>query len=208
VPNFILAFIPAEINPNTLNTMTAFAVSVLPHKMTTGSPFATTRPHVDRRSSLRCILTSRTSLIHGRAHRRRGALRHGRRKEEYPDWASHHLVIARSCIYTDTKFLCSSLGIFVGFASFFIMEKTLRVLGGGEEGGHSHSHSHSASNGDASTGHASGVSSNNTDGLKSRKSQKDGEDAASEEVKLSGGGAQPSKLSAYLNLFGDFVHNM
>lgn len=27
VPNFILAFIPAEINANTLNTMTAFAVS-------------------------------------------------------------------------------------------------------------------------------------------------------------------------------------
>lgn len=27
VPNLILAFIPAEINPNTLNTMTAFAVS-------------------------------------------------------------------------------------------------------------------------------------------------------------------------------------
>ena len=29
VPNFILAFIPAEINPNTLNTMTAFAVCAL-----------------------------------------------------------------------------------------------------------------------------------------------------------------------------------
>jgi hypothetical protein len=28
VPNFILAFIPAEINPNTLNTMTAFAVCI------------------------------------------------------------------------------------------------------------------------------------------------------------------------------------
>jgi len=28
VPNFILAFIPAQINANTLNTMTAFAVSV------------------------------------------------------------------------------------------------------------------------------------------------------------------------------------
>ena len=26
VPNFILAFIPAKINPDTLNTMTAFAV--------------------------------------------------------------------------------------------------------------------------------------------------------------------------------------
>lgn len=29
VPNFILAFIPAEIHPDTLNTMTAFAVSIL-----------------------------------------------------------------------------------------------------------------------------------------------------------------------------------
>ena len=29
VPNFILAFIPAQINPNTLNTMTAFAVRTL-----------------------------------------------------------------------------------------------------------------------------------------------------------------------------------
>ena len=38
-----------------------------------------------------------------------------------------------------------SLGIFVGFAAFFVMEKTLRVLGGGEEDGHSHSHSHSHS---------------------------------------------------------------
>jgi hypothetical protein len=28
VPNFILAFIPAQINRNTLNTMTAFAVRV------------------------------------------------------------------------------------------------------------------------------------------------------------------------------------
>lgn len=29
VPNFILAFIPAEISPNTLNTMTAFATGGL-----------------------------------------------------------------------------------------------------------------------------------------------------------------------------------
>jgi hypothetical protein len=28
VPNIILAFIPAEIHPDTLNTMTAFAVSI------------------------------------------------------------------------------------------------------------------------------------------------------------------------------------
>lgn len=31
VPNFILAFIPAQINPNTLNTMTAFAVRTQPY---------------------------------------------------------------------------------------------------------------------------------------------------------------------------------
>ena len=42
------------------------------------------------------------------------------------------------------------MGIFVGFAAFFIMEKTMRVLGAEDEGashGHSHSHSHSHSQG-------------------------------------------------------------
>jgi len=37
------------------------------------------------------------------------------------------------------------LAIFVGFASFFVMEKMPRVLGGEE--GHSHSHGHSHSGG-------------------------------------------------------------
>lgn len=98
-----------------------------------------------------------------------------------------------------------SLGIFIGFASFFIMEKTLRVLGGGEEGdSHGHSHSHAPS----AEGHSSGVSvARSADGLKSRKSEKD-ETEGSDDHAHEKAVAQPSKLSAYLNLFGDFVHNM
>jgi len=89
------------------------------------------------------------------------------------------------------------------------MEKTLRVLGGGEEGedsAHSHSHSHTPA---AST--ASGVNlSPPQNGLRKRNSDPDN----STESKLSSinqalpSASGPSKLSAYLNLFGDFVHNM
>jgi zinc transporter 7 len=98
-----------------------------------------------------------------------------------------------------------SLGIFVGFAAFFMMEKTLRVLGGGEEGGHSHSHSHAP---ESASGHATGVSGNADAGLRQRSGalsdEKVDAPATVEEPTTKG----PSKLSAYLNLFGDFVHNM
>ena len=72
------------------------------------------------------------------------------------------------------------LGIFVGFASFFIMEKTLRVLGGDEDGaaGHSHSHSHSHTNGAAepANGHSTGVSASaSAEGLKVRANGKAGD---------------------------------
>ena len=96
-----------------------------------------------------------------------------------------------------------SLGIFVGFASFFMMEKTLRVLGS-EGGGHSHSHSHSV---EGSTSHSSGIELSPGDGgLKARKGKKEHEEEQEQEERSSQNG--PSKLSAYLNLFGDFVHNM
>ena len=102
------------------------------------------------------------------------------------------------------------LGIFVGFGAFFVMEKSLRVLSGGEEG---HSHSHAHSHGDAHAhGASSAVASNGTtDGLRARgntngaakKEEHEHEHEHEEEA-----GKSPSKLSAYLNLFGDFVHNM
>ncbi len=88
------------------------------------------------------------------------------------------------------------------------MEKTLRVLGGEAEG-HSHSHSHSPVT--SNEANASGVSvSPAANGLKSRKQGKQDSDGSShpEDEVEQNSGAQSSKLSAYLNLFGDFVHNM
>lgn len=99
------------------------------------------------------------------------------------------------------------LGIFTGFAAFFIMEKTLRVLGGGEDEGHGHSHSHSPAI--ESSGTASGVSSTvSGDGLRSRATEKVEASDAVEATPQSTSASGPSKMSAYLNLFGDFVHNM
>lgn len=93
------------------------------------------------------------------------------------------------------------------------MEKTLRVLGGDEEGGaHSHSHSHSHSPARDDTGNASGVHvSPSSDGLKNRKAEGKAstiDSTSAEDQVHENAGPQPSKLSAYLNLFGDFVHNM
>ena len=85
------------------------------------------------------------------------------------------------------------------------MEKTLRVMGDdGSPSGHSHSHSHSHIEPVISC--ASGVDpSIAQNGLRSRNSGKLEDDKPTEPVHATSG---PSKLSAYLNLFGDFVHNM
>jgi len=91
------------------------------------------------------------------------------------------------------------------------MEKSLRVLGGDEgTDGHSHGHSHSHSHVDTPAGAvASGVSATPSgDGLRSRGGEKEAGKAQSEVVDLAQSGTGPSKLSAYLNLFGDFVHNI
>jgi solute carrier family 39 (zinc transporter), member 7 len=105
-----------------------------------------------------------------------------------------------------TSVVYCRLGIFVGFASFFFMEKTLRVLSGDEEGGHSHSHSHSHQPPvQASATQVSGVEKSAQSGLKNRKEKKESNDEHNEVAAQQSG---PSKLSAYLNLFGDFVHNM
>ncbi|KAI0787837.1 ZIP-like iron-zinc transporter [Fomes fomentarius] len=168
VPNFILAFIPAQINPNTLNTMTAFATGGLLSDV----------------------------FLHLVPHSFMG---------EHQDGGVHFVMVE------EKRNILIGLGIFVGFASFFIMEKTLRVLGGGEdEHGHSHSHSQPHSNGSAehSNGHSTAVSVSSANGLKSRGTEKS-------DVRESNGNGvaqdvpkQASKLSAYLNLFGDFVHNI
>ncbi|KAF8903633.1 ZIP zinc transporter-domain-containing protein [Mucidula mucida] len=158
VPNFILAFIPAEINGNTLNTMTAFATGGLLSDV----------------------------FLHLVPHSFMG---------EHQDPGVHFVMVE------EKRNILIGLGIFCGFAAFFFMEKTLRVLGGGEEDGHSHSHSH-----DAPIAQSSGASvPASTDGLRARTKSESKTEHVIEAPSHSSG---PSKLSAYLNLFGDFVHNI
>lgn len=94
------------------------------------------------------------------------------------------------------------------------MEKTLRVLGGDEdEHGHTHSHSHVEPS-ITPSGHTSAAISNATPagGLRSRSSAKASSESTDSDVTVVEENTKsehsPSKLSAYLNLFGDFVHNM
>ena len=89
------------------------------------------------------------------------------------------------------------------------MEKTLRVLGASEES-RNHPHSHSHSHPEPSAAKASGVEYlQSQDGVRKRSSDSDTplehESPSTPQASPMGG---PSKLSAYLNLFGDFVHNM
>ena len=85
------------------------------------------------------------------------------------------------------------------------MEKTLRVLGNEDSpAGHGHSHSHPCSEPEVSR--VSGVDhSTAQNGIRSRNPSKLEDDGAVKPANTTSG---PSKLSAYLNLFGDFVHNM
>ncbi|RDB25913.1 Zinc transporter SLC39A7 [Hypsizygus marmoreus] len=162
VPNFILAFIPAEIHGDTLNTMTAFATGGLLSDV----------------------------FLHLIPHSFMG---------EHQDSGVHFVMVE------EKRNILIGLGIFIGFATFFFMEKTLRVLGGGDEpSGHSHSHSHSV---EPTTAHASGVDDSALqNGLRARTSEKlESTNGPTEPASVSTG---PSKLSAYLNLFGDFVHNI
>lgn len=91
------------------------------------------------------------------------------------------------------------------------MEKTLRVLGGEEgESGHAHGHSH-AHGPELANVHTTGVAAPlSASGLRPRAGAKpeDASVATSAPHEPKESPAKPSKLSAYLNLFGDFVHNM
>ncbi|KAG1808376.1 ZIP zinc transporter-domain-containing protein [Suillus subaureus] len=169
VPNFILAFIPAEIHPDTLNTMTAFATGGLLSDV----------------------------FLHLVPHAFMG---------EHQDPGAHFVMVE------EKRNILIGLGIFVGFATFFVMEKSLRVLGGDEGHDHSHDHSHTHSKAtaiSADSAQASGASTSlSPDGLRSRGSGKQNEVDREEHIEQAHAATAPSKLSAYLNLFGDFVHNI
>ncbi|KAF8545400.1 ZIP zinc transporter-domain-containing protein [Trichophaea hybrida] len=92
------------------------------------------------------------------------------------------------------------LFIFIGFATFVAMDKTLRIMtGGAGEHGHSDSHSPSEAKG-------TGAETSDTSGLKKRR--KNGgvkKDEVEEEKKAP---SQSVKLSSVLNLISDFTHNI
>ncbi|EJD47214.1 Zinc/iron permease [Auricularia subglabra TFB-10046 SS5] len=159
VPNLILAFIPAHIAPDTLNTMTAFATGGLLSDV----------------------------FLHLVPHSFTG---------ETPDAG------ARFILVEEKRNILIGLATFGGFAAFFVMEKTLRVLGAE---GHSHDHAHEHEHEPAATSTAvNGAPS--ADGLRQRKKGDEQKHEHAHERPHATKG--PSKLSAYLNLFGDFVHNI
>jgi zinc transporter 7 len=119
----------------------------------------------------------------------------------------------RFVMVEDKRNILVGLGIFLGFATFFFMEKTLRVLSGGDDESPAHSHSHSHSAPAASTATATSVNMSSLQNGLRKRSSADPDNSTepksstiNQAVPASAGG--PSKLSAYLNLFGDFVHNI
>ncbi|WWD18167.1 hypothetical protein CI109_102616 [Kwoniella shandongensis] len=179
IPNFILLAVPATLDPTSLNTMIAFATGGL-----LGDVFLHLVPH----------------SFFGEGHDESGI---------------------RSVVVEEKRNIVIGGAIFLGFAAFFVLDKTMRVLnssaddsdshGHGHSHGHSHSHSHAPS-----TGQSTSVtdSTSSTNELRSRKSPSDvtsiTPQAPSDEKHLdSPPRPNPSlKLSAYLNLFGDFTHNI
>ena len=105
------------------------------------------------------------------------------------------------------------LFIFVGFVTFVAMDKTMRILGGGD--GHSHSHSHHTHEPSEDTSASSSTDAGNKLGdVKNRKGKKSSSSSSSSSNKTKDAIAkkpEPSnsiKLSSYLNLIADFSHNI
>lgn len=95
------------------------------------------------------------------------------------------------------------LFIFVGFISFFVIDKGLRILqhekGAESQHGHGHSHTHAAS--------STGVEKEELSDSQLRNRKKTDGDSQNDEPVI----ANPNssvKASAYLNLISDFTHNI
>ncbi|CAO3612093.1 unnamed protein product [Cunninghamella echinulata] len=106
------------------------------------------------------------------------------------------------------------LGIFGGFFFFFVMDKMMRVLngGGGHDHGHSHSHSHHHKEEDnKKESNKDSQQQVEHEGLRQRKGTKEQDNEKEEDKEEKEKSHQQDssiKLSAYLNLFADFTHNM
>ena len=111
------------------------------------------------------------------------------------------------------KNILLGIAIMVGFVSFVVLDKAIRIASGGDEGhGHSHGHSHGHAHGKiegadkaAASAKASGSDSGaQTDGLRQRNSEKAGTKSVVPVEQESG----PSSNRGYLNIIADFTHNI
>ncbi|CAG8547298.1 10326_t:CDS:1 [Racocetra fulgida] len=100
------------------------------------------------------------------------------------------------------------LAIFVGFTTFFVIDKLMRVANGGE-GGHSHNHKediHNDNHDHKDSGSSTSFNSSNNDStLRQRKSTIEKE--ITDEEPETRTPSNSIKLSAYLNLIADATHN-
>ncbi|KAG8967781.1 hypothetical protein FRC03_009330 [Tulasnella sp. 419] len=167
IPNILLAFMPAEVKPDTLNIMTSFAAGGL-----LSDVFVHLIPH---------------SFLGGEGHQG-----------------------VQFIMVEERRNVLIGLAIFLGFAFFFATEKISRILGVGDDHSHSHSHSHTHSSTAfvESTASSSAVAGPKKDGLKARKSEKKIDLDSTSSPGTEQAPAGPSKLSGYLNLLGDFMHNV
>ncbi|OZJ02906.1 hypothetical protein BZG36_04938, partial [Bifiguratus adelaidae] len=102
----------------------------------------------------------------------------------------------------ERKNVLVGLGIFVGLAFFYVMDKGMRVLNGGD-GQHAHGHTHAVE----SSGHSTGVQEHTTEAKKRGKKAKKGEEEDDKDNAVDHKPTSSIKLSAYLNLFADATHN-
>jgi len=106
------------------------------------------------------------------------------------------------------KNILLGIAIMVGFVSFVILDKAIRIASGGDEGGHSHGHAHGKIEGGdkaAASAKASGSDEGaQTDGLR----QRGGEKASTKSVVPVEQESGPSSNRGYLNIIADFTHNI
>jgi zinc transporter 7 len=105
------------------------------------------------------------------------------------------------------KNILLGIAIMVGFVSFVILDKAIRIASGGDEGhGHSHGHSHGKiEGGDKTSATASGSDSGaQVDGLR----QRNGEKTSTKTVVPVEQESGPSSNRGYLNIIADFTHNI
>jgi len=110
---------------------------------------------------------------------------------------------ARFVMVEPKKNLLLGVAILVGFMTFVLMDKALRIATGGA--GHDHNHGHSQLVEEAPSAASSGVDGSSSSGARKRGKK---ESKVTEITKVPGKEQTSIKLGAYLNLIADFTHNI